>query len=125
MSITWVGTILIVEDALSELEIVTHDLKEQGYKIIQAKTTQEALEIALEEKPDAIITNTFMPGMSGFELCRFLKSHPSQAKVPMLICSAKNQTSHLLCARKQGADAYLTKPYTAEELLSVIQSVEI
>lgn len=118
------GTILIVEDALSELEIVTDDLKEQGYKIIQAKTTQEALEIALEEKPDAIITNTFMPGMTGFELCRFLKSHPSQTKVPILICSAKNQTNQLLWGRKQSADAYLTKPYTTAELLSAIQSVE-
>ncbi|MBE9209488.1 response regulator [Nostoc sp. LEGE 06077] len=124
MSITWVGTILIVEDALSELEIVTHDLGVQGYKIIQAKTAKEALEIALEEKPDAIITNVFMPGMSGFELCRFLKSHPSQAKVPILICSAKNQMSHLVRGRKQGADAYLTQPYTAAELLSAIQSVK-
>jgi twitching motility two-component system response regulator PilH len=114
-----------VEDALSELEIVTYELGNQGYRIIQARTTKEALEIALEEKPDAIITNVFMPGMSGFELCRFLKSHPSQAKVPILICSAKNQTSHLLWAKKQGADAYLTQPYTAQELLSVIQSVEI
>jgi len=116
------GTILILEDALSELE---NALGDQGYKIIKAKTAKEALEIALEEKPDAIITNVFMPGMSGFELCRFLKSHPSQAKVPILICSAKNQTSQLLWGRKQGADAYLTKPYTAEELVNAIQSVEM
>jgi twitching motility two-component system response regulator PilH len=120
-----VGTILIVEDALSELEIIADYLGDKGYKIIQAKTAKEALEIALEEKPYAIITNVFMPGMSGFELCRFLKSHPSQAKVPILICSAKNQTNHPLWAKKQGADAYLIKPYTPEELLSVIQSVEI
>jgi len=120
-----VGTILIVEDSLSGLEIVPYYLEDKGYKIITAKTAKEALEIALEEKPDAIITNVFMPGMNGFEFCRFLKNHPSQAKVPILICSTENQTSHLLWGKKQGADAYLTKPYTTEELLSVIQSVEI
>ncbi|MBD2495933.1 PleD family two-component system response regulator [Nostoc sp. FACHB-280] len=122
MSITWVGTILILEDALSELANVLGD---KGYKIIKAKTAKEALEMALEEKPDAIITNVFMPGMNGFELCRFLTSHPSQAKAPILICSTTNQTSHLVWGRKQGADAYLSKPYTAEELLSAIQLVEM
>ncbi|MBD2438511.1 PleD family two-component system response regulator [Nostoc sp. FACHB-110] len=122
MSITLVGTILILEDALSELE---NFLGEQGYKIIKAKTAKEALEMALEEKPDAIITNVFMPGMNGFELCRFLKNHPSQAKVPILICSAKNQTSHLVWGKKQGADAYLTQPYTTEELLKAIHVVEM
>lgn len=125
MSITLLGTILIVEDSLSDIKIVTNYLADQGYKIIQAQTVKEALEIALEEKPDAIITNVFMPGRSGFELCRFLKCHPSQAKVPILICSAKEQTNDILWGRKQGADAYLTKPYTAEELLTVIQSIEI
>jgi two-component system, chemotaxis family, response regulator PixH len=123
LSITWVGTILIVEESINEIEVVTHYLGDQGYKILQAKTAKEALEIALEEKPDAIVTDVFMPGMSGFELCRFLKSHPSQPKIPILICSAKNQETYRLWARKQNADIYLTKPYTPAELLIAIQEI--
>lgn len=66
-----------------------------------------------------------MPGMSGFELCYFLKNYPIYKKVPIVICSTKNQENHYLWARKQGADACINKPYTPEELLSAIQSVEV
>jgi twitching motility two-component system response regulator PilH len=125
LSITWLGTILVVEYPLNELKLIRHYLTEHGYNIIKATNAKEALEIVLEEKPDAIVTDVVMPGMSGFELCRFLKSHPTHHKVPIVICSTKNQAIHHLWARKQGADAYITKPYTPEELLSVIQSVAV
>ncbi|MBH8565801.1 response regulator [Nostoc sp. CENA67] len=125
MSITWVGTILIIENSLSELELLSNYLENKGYKIITATTAREALEIALEEKPDAIVTDVVMPGMSGFELCQFLKNHPIYQKVPMVICSVKNQSIQHFWARKQGADACINKPYTPEELLSAIQSVEV
>lgn len=124
MSITWVGTILIIENSLNKLELITHYLGDKGYKIITAATAREALEIALEEKPDAIVIDVVMPGMSGFELCHFLKNHPIYQKVPMVICSAKNQEIYHLWARKQGADACINQPYTPEELLNAIQSVE-
>lgn len=124
MSITWVGTILIIESSLNKLKSITHYLGDRGYKIITATTAREALEIALEEKPDAIVIDVVMPGMNGFELCHFLKNHPIYQKVPIVICSAKNQAIHQLWARKQGADACINKPYTPEELLSAIQSVK-
>ncbi len=125
MSITWIGTILVVEDSLSELKLISHFLRAKGYNVIKATSAKEALEIVLEEKPDAIITDVIMPGMSGFELCRFLNINPTNQKVPIIICSSKNQAIHHLWARKQGADAYITKPYTSEQLLSVIQSVKV
>ncbi|NDJ21677.1 response regulator [Nostoc sp. B(2019)] len=125
MSITWIGTILVVEDSLSELKLISHFLRDRGYNIIKATSAKEALEIVLEEKPNAIITDVIMPGMSGFELCRFLNRNPTNQKVPIIICSSKNQAIHHLWARKQGADAYITKPYTLEQLLNVIQSVKV
>ncbi|MGD1910202.1 MAG: PleD family two-component system response regulator [Rivularia sp. (in: cyanobacteria)] len=125
MSLTLLGTILVVEDSPSELELISHFLNESGYKVIKATGGQEALEKLELEKPDAVITDVVMPGMSGFELCRSLKKNPTTQKVPIVICSSKNQEIDRLWAMRQGADAYLTKPYTREELLRAIKSVAI
>lgn len=125
MSVTLVSTILIVEDSPSELELMSHYLKESGYKVIQASGAKEGLEKALELKPDVIVTDVVMPGMSGFELCRSLKKNPDTQTVPIVICSSKNQEIDRLWAMRQGADAYITKPYTREQLLRAIKSVAI
>ncbi len=125
MSLTLLGTILVVEDSPSELELMSHYLKESGYNVIKATGAKEALEKALLEKPDVIVTDVVMPGMSGFELCRYLKKEPSTQKVPIVICSSKNQEIDRLWAMRQGADAYVTKPYTREQLLRAIKSVVV
>ncbi len=125
MSLTLIGTILIVEDSPSELELMSHYLNESGYNVIKASGAKEALEKAMSEKPDIIVTDVVMPGMSGFELCRSLKRNPVTQKVPIVICSSKNQEIDRLWAMRQGADAYVTKPYTREQLLRAIKSVAI
>lgn len=125
MSKTLMGTILVVEDTLSELELMSHYLREGGYNVINAVGAQEALNKVLEQKPDVIITDVVMPGMSGFELCRHLKSHPDTEKVPIVICSSKDQEIDRLWGMKQGADAYLTKPFTREQILRAIKAVAI
>jgi len=125
MSLTLLGTILVVEDSPSELELISHFLNESGYKVIKATDGTEALEKLESEKPDAIITDVVMPGMSGFELCRSLKKNPDTQKLPIVICSSKNQEIDRLWAMRQGADYYVTKPYTREELLRAIKSVAI
>jgi two-component system, chemotaxis family, response regulator PixH len=123
MSLTLLSTILIVEDSPSELELMSHYLKESGYNVIKAAGAKEALEKATEQKLDAVVTDVVMPGMSGFELCRALKRNPTTQKVPILICTSKNQEIDRLWAMRQGADAYLTKPYTRDELVRAIKSV--
>jgi two-component system, chemotaxis family, response regulator PixH len=125
VSVTLVGTILIVEDSPSELELMSHYLKESGYNVIKATGAKEALDKALSENPDVIVTDVVMPGMSGFELCRSLKKNPATQKVPIVICSSKNQEIDRLWAMRQGADAYVTKPYTRDQLLRAIKSVAI
>ncbi|KAB8317698.1 response regulator [Tolypothrix campylonemoides VB511288] len=125
MSITLVGTILIVEDSPSELQLMSHYLEESGYNVIQATGAKEALEKAQSQNPDVIVTDVVMPGMSGFELCRSLKKNPATQKVPIVICSSKNQEIDRLWAMRQGADAYVTKPYTRDQLLRAIKSVVI
>jgi two-component system, chemotaxis family, response regulator PixH len=123
MTATATFTILIVDDTPSELELIQHYLKESGYSVIPAVSAKAALEVAIAQTPDVIITDIVMPGMSGFELCRSLKKNPATAQVPIIICTSKSQEIDRLWGMKQGADAYLTKPFSSEELLHVVQTV--
>ncbi|MEW5860305.1 MAG: response regulator [Cyanobacteriota bacterium] len=125
MSKTLMGTILIVDDNISELELISHYLREGGYTVINAIGAKEALSKVSEQKPDVIITDVVMPGMSGFELCRRLKTHPETEKVPIVICSSKDQEIDRLWGMKQGADAYITKPFTREQILRAIKAVAV
>lgn len=125
MNTTAMSTILIVEDTLSELELMSHYLRESGYNVINALGAKEALNKVMESKPDVIVTDVVMPGMSGFELCRRLKTNPSTEKIPIVICSSKNQEIDRLWGMKQGADAYLVKPFTREQILRAIKSVAV
>ncbi|MCU0526787.1 MAG: response regulator [Elainella sp. Prado103] len=117
------GTVLIVEDTPSEMELISHYLREGGYIVISAETAKEAINKAIEQRPDIILTDVVMPGMSGFELCRNLKKNPATENVPIVICSSKNLEIDRLWGMKQGADAYLTKPFTREQLIRVVKSV--
>ncbi len=116
-------TVLVVEDTPSEMELLSHYLRESGYAVINAISAQEALNKAIELKPDVIVTDVVMPGMSGFELCRSLKKHPATEKVPIIICSSKGQEIDRLWGMRQGADVYITKPFTREQLVRAVRSV--
>jgi two-component system, chemotaxis family, response regulator PixH len=117
-------TVLIVEDTPSEMALISHYLREFGYLVMGAETGKDGLTKAIDQPPDVILTDVVMPGMSGFELCRSLKKHPATAKVPIVICSSKNLEIDRLWGMKQGADAYITKPFTQEQLIRVLRSVE-
>lgn len=125
MSVMLLGTILIVEDTPSEMELMKHYLRDSGYQVIATANAKEGLDRAIEQKPTVIITDVVMPGMSGFELCRSLKKHPATEHVPIIICTSKSQQIDRLWGMKQGADVYLTKPFTREQLIRAVKAVEI
>jgi len=118
-----VSTVLVVEDTLSQLELISSFLRESGYNVIMSTDAKDAFNKALQHKPDAIVTDVVMPGMSGFELCRKLKNNPATEKLPIIICSSKNQEIDRFWGMKQGADVYVTKPFTREQLIRAIKSV--
>jgi two-component system, chemotaxis family, response regulator PixH len=123
MSLTLTKTVLVVEDTPSEMELLTYYLRESGYSVIGAVSAKEALSKAIEQKPDVIVTDVVMPGMSGFELCRSLKRHPETQQVPVIICSSKGQDIDRLWGMRQGADMYITKPFTKEQLIRAVKAV--
>ncbi|MEM9218905.1 MAG: response regulator [Cyanobacteria bacterium P01_F01_bin.150] len=123
MNTTLLGTILIVEDSPSEMELMSHYLREGGFLVLNATGAKQALAVALEQKPNVILTDIVMPGMSGFELCRSLKKNPITQKIPIIICTSKNQEIDRLWGMKQGADAYITKPFSREQLIQSVKSI--
>jgi two-component system, chemotaxis family, response regulator PixH len=116
-------TILVVDDTPSELELMTRFLKESGFSVIVATDAKEAMAKAADFKPDAVVTDVVMPGMSGFELCRTLKKNEATQKMPIVVCTSKNQDLDRLWGMKQGADVYVTKPFTQDDLVKAVNSV--
>ncbi len=117
------ATVLVVEDTLSELELISNYLMNSGYNVIIASDAKDAFNKAIKEQPDAVVTDVVMPGMSGFELCRKLKKNPATEQMPIIICSSKNQEIDRFWGMKQGADVYVTKPFTQEQLVRAVKSV--
>ena len=116
-------TILVVEDTISEMQLIKSYLIEGGYKVITANTGKEALRKTLAEKPNLLITDLIMPEMSGLELCRSLRKNPNTKNLPIIACTSKNQEIDKMWGMRQGIDVYITKPYTQEEILNAIKSI--
>ena len=98
-------------------------LRDEGYLVISTDDAKDALKKAEAQKPDIVVTDVVMPEMSGFELCRSLKKNEATQKLPVIICTSKNQDLDMLWGKKQGADEYVTKPYTREDFLKAVRSV--
>jgi two-component system, chemotaxis family, response regulator PixH len=116
-------TVLVVEDTFSEMELICSYLREGGYNVITTSDAKDALAKAEQQKPDVVVTDVVMPGMSGLELCRSLKKNPATQKLPIIVCTSKNQDLDRMWAMKQGADAYVTKPFNKEDLIKAVKSV--
>lgn len=117
------STILVVEDTLSEMELISHYLNEGGFSVSNAISAKDALASIQERLPDLILTDIVMPDMSGFELCRSLKRNPETSKIPIVFCSSKDQEIDRVWAIKQGGAAYIQKPFSREKLLDVVSSI--
>ncbi len=116
------GTILIIDDTPSSLEVISGCMAESGFDILVAQDGPGGLEIAQRMKPDIILLDVMMPGMDGLETCRHLKSHPSTAATPIIFMTALSDTQHKLKGFSAGAVDYITKPVQAEELRARVET---
>lgn len=113
--------ILIIEDEPNICELISYNLKNSGYKTIEAEDGLKGLEMALSEKPDLILLDIMLPGMNGMEICRELRTRKS--RVPIIILSAKNEDIDKVMGLEFGADDYMTKPFSVHELMARIKAV--
>lgn len=118
-------TILIVEDSQDMLEFIRRQC-EQVYSVLTAGNGEEALSVLKENPlsvPDCIISDVMMPVMDGYQLCRQLKADEETAHIPVILLTALADTDSRMAGLSSGADAYLSKPFSPGELLSLVGSL--
>jgi chemotaxis family two-component system response regulator PixH len=120
---TKMSTALIVDDVQTDLMILTSYLENLGWRVIAAMNGEEALTYLNSNKPDIVFLDVVLPGRSGFEICRTIKSQVETQQIPVVMCSTKNTDMDRFWGLKQGADLYLTKPVNRHDFVEVLQKL--
>lgn len=108
--------ILVAEDEQDIQELIEFTLRYGGYEVMSVSNGEEAYESARKNLPDLILLDIRMPVMSGIEACKLLKTDPLTKKIPIVFLSAKGQKSEIKEGFEAGAEDYLLKPFSPEEL---------
>lgn len=112
---------LIVEDSITEREFFRKVLAAAGYDVVVAENGDKAIEKIKSEKFDLILLDVVMPGKNGFQICRDIKKDDFSKDIPVILITSKGQESDKFWGMKQGADEYIIKPVTEEQLLDVVK----
>jgi twitching motility two-component system response regulator PilH len=116
-------TILVVDDSHTSREMLADLLKQQGITVIQAIDGLDGQTKLATETPDVVITDLIMPNMNGYELCRWIKKNDKTKHIPVIICSTKDEEFDRYWGMKQGADAYIAKPFQPVELIGTVKQL--
>jgi len=114
--------ILIVDDNPRNIQILTHMLKKEGFKIAIAMDGIQAIGVLEETHPDLILLDVMMPKMDGYETCEKIKADPQTKEIPVIFLSAKSQTEDIVKGLEVGGVDYVTKPFNAVELLARVRT---
>lgn len=113
--------ILIAEDSATELAYLKEILEQTSHELVCAVNGQQAEDLVHTEKIDLILLDVVMPIKDGFRICRNLKKDERFKSIPILITTSKTGESDKYWGLKQGADEYITKPYTPETILAAVR----
>jgi two-component system, OmpR family, phosphate regulon response regulator PhoB len=113
--------VLVVEDEPAQREVLAYNLEAEGFRVTSADSGDEALLLVAEERPDLIVLDWMLPGVSGIEICRRLKSRPETRNVPVIMLSARSEEVDRVRGLETGADDYVVKPYSVVELMARVR----
>ena len=116
------GRILLVDDEVELSKLVKMRLEANGYEVLTAFNGQDALEKAQTERVDVIILDLMLPKINGYEVYTMLKQDARYQHIPIVIFTALAQTKDAALAKECGANAYICKPFKADQLLQTIAS---
>ncbi len=115
--------VLVADDDADIRDLVTFKLEQAGFDVITAEDGPAALAAAHERVPDIAVLDVSMPGMSGLDVCRMLRSDPATADMMIIILTARAQETDVEGGFSAGADDYLVKPFSPRELTSRVQAL--
>ncbi len=111
------ATVLVIDDEADVVDLVCYNLEKAGYRCLRAADGNKGEALARREKPDAIVLDVMLPGRDGFKVFQDLRQHALTKNIPVLILSARAETSDRIAGLKLGVDDYLTKPFSPKELV--------
>ena len=112
--------VLIVDDEKAIVDILEFNLQRDGYETLKAYDGPEGLRMAREENPDLLLLDIMLPGMDGFEVCRTLRAEHND--VPIVMITAREEETDKVFGLENGADDYVTKPFSMRELLARVKA---
>jgi DNA-binding response OmpR family regulator len=115
------GKVMVVDDAYSELQIMESILRSAGHEVITYLDGEQLEEKIAQQRPDVVLLDVVMPKRNGFDVLRGLRKDERIKTTRVVVVSSKNQESDRLWGLRQGADEYLPKPFTPEQLLTAVR----
>ncbi|NJM29255.1 MAG: phosphate regulon transcriptional regulatory protein PhoB [Rhizobiales bacterium] len=117
------ANILIVEDEEPIQILLAYNFESEGYAVRSTANGEEAVRLASEEKPDLVVLDWMLPGMSGIEACRALRAKPETREIPIIMLTARGEESERVRGLATGADDYIVKPFSVPELLARVKTI--
>lgn len=117
------STVLIVDDSSTLREMIAGLLINAGMNVVEARDGVEAKEMIETNPPDLVVLDIVMPHMNGYELCRWIKNTPNTQTIPVVICSSKSEEFDRYWGMKQGADAYIAKPFRPNDMIDTVKQL--
>ena len=115
--------ILIVDDSPSQLLGIQRIVEKLGHESITAEDGAAGVEVAKRELPDMVLMDVVMPNLNGFQATRSLSREATTTHIPVILVTTKDQDTDRMWGLRQGAKAYLTKPFSEDELAEVIERI--
>jgi twitching motility two-component system response regulator PilH len=112
--------VMVVDDAYSDLKLMESILRGAGHEVVSLSDGERLEEQMEAEHPDVVLLDIVMPRRNGYEILRAIRRDARTRATPIVLVSSKNQESDRAWGKKQGADEYLSKPFTSDQLLSVV-----
>ena len=115
--------ILIVDDEPNVVVPIQFLLEQQGYDVLIAERGEDALDLIYQYKPDLVLLDIMLPGIDGYEVCEIVRLNRDYRDVKMIFLTAKGRQVDIAKGMALGADDYITKPYTNDELMTKLEAV--
>lgn len=115
-------SILVVDDEQDILDLIAYNLEKEGYSVRKATSGEAAQKLITESKPDLVLLDVMLPGISGVDLCKKLKNNEHTRNIPVVLLTARSEETDVVVGLELGADDYITKPFRTRELLARLKA---